>query len=1087
MVIYMFKFRNIEKELLRRFDRSELEILTKLYKELANRAESRGIDKETFLQFFNLPGLWGERLFKYFDKNESGYVDFCEFITGVALCCRGTRSEKINVLFHVFNLHDNGKVEKSELLAMLSNFPVMANHLTKCEQRRRTRPTKYIFRLKEPIPTKESDRSTCSSCNTQVDRDQDGTSDTEMKIKKSARYDTNDWHELTSSMSRFSLRSRLSNYRRYATGETEEGISNIVDGYSVPETPRDVRRSQSDCINNRNTHVFRDSWGECSSREEACSPPDSGDNMDSQCSTPRGNNETTFNGISIPWISELGDEPKDLQLPALTAELKRQKRRVRRRRRGKKQRESRSRAVTPVERDAASTTARGIIQHEKLSPSDDSALDVLVDQILEDCKFSANESLDFDSFKSFINNNPAVLTMFTQYMHEEVWLLYGNAFMVPPQSRSLLQGVNGHCANHDCNGKANGECGNHDCAGMAETQHNLLQTAVLQSNALQERANKMLMNNGKLGNEGDNMASAQLWKYLCEIPRTNRIRRKATWDDIYIDGGADSREGILSTAMSFHKRTLSCPNCKSSFFMCPKCFKDNNSLHLSYNGGVHIACKNCSVQNTTSRFDRCWFCNWSFSEGPPVMLTGQPEKQLYPLKGHLATSSGVKFVGSKYGAMLQDKHGSVIRPADIIAPANTDPNDRHDSATNACCSISAGIIDLGWPQAIGKMAKKTGYMYKRGRRFNKWLKRYYVLIDNILYYYSNHRSVKPKGCIFLEGYHMDPLPVKDASSMFGFSIFHRGYKPTRRNLYLYTNEEREEWVEALSKAMHQQSLMQLYHIREQLGYGKFSVVYRGVHKETGEEYAIKVVDKTQISCQERELLRSEIAILRLLRHQHVIYLKEVSDMHDSLYIVMELVRGGELYDLISQKRCFTEAHTHKIIYQLLQIVAYLHKCGIVHRDIKPENILLTDKSDAATIKLTDFGLSTLCGPNELLTQPCGTLAYVAPEVLTLQGYNQKVDVWSIGVIMYLLLRGKLPFSVKKPISEDIYDHYRVRFDGKHWDSVSTCAKDLIVRMLQPDPNKRITVSEAMDHFWVHNFVAVNHDESVNSCRGERME
>lgn len=216
-----------------------------------------------------------------------------------------------------------------------------------------------------------------------------------------------------------------------------------------------------------------------------------------------------------------------------------------------------------------------------------------------------------------------------------------------------------------------------------------------------------------------------------------------------------------------------------------------------------------------------------------------------------------------------------------------------------------------------------------------------------------------------------------------------------------------------------------------------------------------------------------------------------------LHIVMELVPGGELFEAISRGGRLSEKTTQRLTTQILKTLAYLHKAGIVHRDLKPENVLLTDRNvDRADIKIADFGLSCLCGPSEKLVQPCGTLAYVAPEVLTLQGYNHRVDMWSLGVMVYLLLSGKLPFPIMRnsgvavlterevkpcrpplgllsssgpsPSQERVcmQKFYVPKFDAPAWKTVSRSAQDFIQKLLIIDPAQRMTGEEALAHIWI---------------------
>ncbi|ANQ08114.1 Asparagine-rich protein [Plasmodium coatneyi] len=379
---------------------------------------------------------------------------------------------------------------------------------------------------------------------------------------------------------------------------------------------------------------------------------------------------------------------------------------------------------------------------------------------------------------------------------------------------------------------------------------------------------------------------------------------------------------------------------------------------------------------------------------------------------------------------------------------------------------------------IKKNSLKEGILYKIGKHLHQFKARYYILFDNLLYYYDKQKNLKPRGFMFLEGCYVEVISKNDHINKFGFSICHKGTNHVqRRNLYVNTYEEREEWLQALYSTTKQNTLYNLYELHEQLGQGKFSTVYRGINKQTNSEFAIKVIDKRSVSIYEKELLRSEISILRLLRHPNVIYLKEIINTKETLYISMELVKGGELYDFLLTETRLSEIHANKIITQLIKTVAYLHRCGIIHRDIKPENILLTDKSRDAQIKLTDFGLSTLCAPNELLKEPCGTLAYVAPEVITLQGYNHKVDAWSIGIILYLLLSGKLPFPISKNTEMNVQKNYVLTFKDHVWKSISSSAKDLISKLLELNVEKRISANEALEHIWIKNPTAVINENS----------
>ncbi|GIX65341.1 calcium dependent protein kinase CDPK7 [Babesia caballi] len=1093
------KLPTLDKEPLRRctrrFDSNELEVLQQIYKELSLRSQSNGIDKETFLQYFDLPGLWGERLFRHFDANESSNVELEEFLAGIAACCRGTRSEKIAILFHVFDLNDDGLVQKSELVTMLSNFPVMTNTMT-----RRPQEPPGVHTAKRAMPGGVAQprgnygwtggESGVSEAHLRVPGFDDP-----VNIKKSIHQVEPQWEDLASSISKLSFASRMSSELQLNV----EAMDSV--GTASPDTPHTGGREEGGNADGGGWVSLglapsmicgsEKPWDVPLNEEEVetgdVSYTSSADNSVAS-NTPRTRNHYAEEALSsggtsswIPFSPEACLSEDETKIPSIRIND------------GDATADGGARAPSPFygsqcvevqplqDSVAATIAAAAVVEKDRLTGGDGTALDVLAEQIVEDCRFTEHGSLDFDAFKAWLDRNNLVLTMFSEYLHEEVWGLQGNAFKSSPESRLLMQST----------GTGTGSCTEQTSVSAETASVDASKGADLtfQNKAAQRMVYRMFLASGQQAQAFED-CTASLEKVVSEelLQYIHHVSSNAQGE---ADARADGRStscgtggvGASPMALSFERDYLSCPSCNTPFFMCPLCFKKQYSLSLHIENEVYIRCDDCAAQDKEARFVECWICKWNFSGAMRMALLEQHRQQVQePQREDTSSASVLATPSSPCLSLLRENRRSLIRPTVSVAQTTSlgDWAEDASAADRAFDARTRSTSSRDWPRALAKMPNLTGYMYKRGKRFYQWEKRYYVLIDNLLYYYVNENSARPRGCIFLEGCYLDSLPGSELSSMFGFSICHKGYRLNRRKLFVATKAEFFEWVEALSAAMKQQSLMQLYTVCEQLGHGKFSVVYRAIHKATGEEYAVKIVDKTKICSQERDLLRSEIAILRLLRHQHVIYLKDVSDMRDSLYIVMELVRGGELYDLINQRHRFTEAHTHRIICQLLQIVAYLHKCGIIHRDIKPENILLTDKSEAATIKLTDFGLSTLCGPKELLTQPCGTMAYVAPEVLTLEGYNQKVDVWSIGVIMYLLLRGRLPFPVKQVITVDLRQHYRVRFDSKHWDVVSPSAKDLIARMLQPDPAARITVFEALEHIWVRNFVAVNHDEAYGT-------
>jgi len=254
-----------------------------------------------------------------------------------------------------------------------------------------------------------------------------------------------------------------------------------------------------------------------------------------------------------------------------------------------------------------------------------------------------------------------------------------------------------------------------------------------------------------------------------------------------------------------------------------------------------------------------------------------------------------------------------------------------------------------------------------------------------------------------------------------------------------------------------------YELGKELGRGGFSVVRKGKNKITGEEFAVKCINKKNLKKDELQLLTREINIMQKLRHKSIIHLIDIFETPAELFLVMELVSGGELFDQIVERGNYSESDAANLIRQILEGVSYMHKHGVVHRDLKPENLLC---AAAGVIKIADFGLSKDVESGNLQTS-CGTPSYVAPEVLLGGQYDNEVDIWSIGVITYVLLCGFTPFygDNQRQLFERIL-HAKFDFPAPEWDDVSANAKDFIKKILVVNPVDRLTAEQALTHPWI---------------------
>jgi len=266
----------------------------------------------------------------------------------------------------------------------------------------------------------------------------------------------------------------------------------------------------------------------------------------------------------------------------------------------------------------------------------------------------------------------------------------------------------------------------------------------------------------------------------------------------------------------------------------------------------------------------------------------------------------------------------------------------------------------------------------------------------------------------------------------------------------------------------------------EIGRGGFAIVYAGKQKSTGREVAIKVVQKNSVDTSDLQSLKREIDIMRQVDHVNVLPLIDIFETEKEVTIITEFESGGELFYKIVDRGSYSEADAAGIVKQLVTGVEYLHAKGIAHRDLKPENILCSgDDDEHMIIKISDFGLSKMFSAGEVLKTACGTPDYAAPEVLSSAGsYSNAVDMWSVGVITYVLLCGYPPFYAKEQrelFTQILNADYE--FPEEDWDSVSEEAHDFIRKLLVVDPNQRMTATEALHHPWLEN-VDAGHDTTI---------
>ncbi len=354
---------------------------------------------------------------------------------------------------------------------------------------------------------------------------------------------------------------------------------------------------------------------------------------------------------------------------------------------------------------------------------------------------------------------------------------------------------------------------------------------------------------------------------------------------------------------------------------------------------------------------------------------------------------------------------------------------------------------------------------------NKKIKTFYLsLINKDIYYYKDENKKNFLGMHNLSGCFIqeDSEPTEmEGKKYYVFEIFFNNKSKTRK-YYTPDKEIMKQFVLKIKEAIGYMKFTDYYELKEVIGKGKFGVVNRGIHKKTQQQVAVKIINKDNIkTIEDKELVRIEIGILKLCHHPNVVRLLDHLENEDYIFIVTEYIEGGTLGQYFKKKNFnFSERQASSIISQIAQGIKYLHKYGIVHRDLKPDNIMITQQNEFGVVKIMDFGLSKIVSTQEKMVDGYGTLSYVAPEVLLRTPYNKEVDIWSMGIILYYMLCGHLPFKGSKEviIAEKIVND-ELEFDEEEWEVRSKRVRELIVSCLKKEPEERITIDDFLNHPW----------------------
>ncbi|CAG9329422.1 unnamed protein product [Blepharisma stoltei] len=298
-------------------------------------------------------------------------------------------------------------------------------------------------------------------------------------------------------------------------------------------------------------------------------------------------------------------------------------------------------------------------------------------------------------------------------------------------------------------------------------------------------------------------------------------------------------------------------------------------------------------------------------------------------------------------------------------------------------------------------------------------------------------------------------------------VFRIGQGSRYRDFYVESSDLLDQWLRNLSLVGIMTDVTNDFHFIKEIGKGAHGQVFLAEDRETRMKYAIKICPKSRENSLHNSItsLVNEISMMRNLNHPNVVKLHKVYESETCVYLILEYISGGNLLERINKIRRYSEKKAAEIIVKLLNAVDYLHSLGIVHRDIKLENILMVSEDNDIDFKLADFGLA--CENDYELSKKCGTPGYTAPEIFCQNFYDNKVDIFSIGIVLYGLLTGNPAFPGRN-LAEKIRNNRegKISFKGKYWQIISQGAIDMVTKLTAINPSQRLTVKEALDHPWL---------------------
>lgn len=352
----------------------------------------------------------------------------------------------------------------------------------------------------------------------------------------------------------------------------------------------------------------------------------------------------------------------------------------------------------------------------------------------------------------------------------------------------------------------------------------------------------------------------------------------------------------------------------------------------------------------------------------------------------------------------------------------------------------------------------SGWLDKEGNNGVRW--RRFMRLSGTALSNSHSERLQPSWQISLL-----ECPVSEGSRPLEFTIRLR-----TRILSYFARSEQEflTWRAAFTNAL-EMRIERFYSLGPVLGEGAFAQVVVGEDPDTREQFAIKIINKDSYDVREMQFIMREVKIMMKIAHDNIVNTYDIFDSMKHLHLVIEYMQGGELFDIIADQGHLSEKRASQVVREIIKGVAYLHEVGVVHCDIKPENILCKSQEWPLQVKLCDFGLANFYDKynTSTMTAMIGTPGYVAPEVIRREPYGPPVDMWACGVVLYVMLSGRMPFYGRNDVEvlqRTATGEYA--FPDREWKEISEDAKSLVKALLQIRPELRLTAKAALQHKWL---------------------